>query len=149
GAAQLVVQVHTAGLNRADLGTLAQAQGGVLGMEWAGIVKEVGAGVQGFKPGDWVMCSGKGGFAEYALADAGRTILMPAGMDLRQAGSLALALQTAHDAIVTHAQVKRGAAVLIQGASSGVGIMAAKLAQWAGAKLVVGTSRDAERRQAL
>lgn len=149
GKGQILVQVHTAGLNRADLRTLAVAKEDVIGMEWVGVVKEVGEGVTGFKPGDKVMCAGKAAFAEYAVADAGRSALIPEGLDMRQAGSLMLALHTAHDAVVTHGQVQPGDAVLVHGAASGVGMMTARIARSAGAKLVIGTSRNPSRRAAL
>lgn len=149
GRGQLLVKVHTAGLNRADLRVLTLAQEDTPGMEWSGIISKVGPGVEGFKPGDRVMCSGKGGFAEYALAEAGRTVAVPQSMDFRRAGSLMLALHTAHDAVVTHGRVQTGDIVLIHGAASGVGLMAAQIARLAGASKIIGTSRNADRRQAL
>lgn len=62
-------------------------------------------------------CDGKAAFAEYAVADAGSSALIPAGSMVRQAGSLMLALHTAHDAVITHGQVLPGDAVLIHGAA--------------------------------
>jgi NADPH2:quinone reductase len=118
-------------------------------MEWAGEVVETGADARGFKAGDRVMCSGLGGYAEYAVADAGRTLPMPSGLSFEQAGTLPLALLTMHDAIVTNGRLAAGEAVLVQGASSGVGIMGMLIAKLRGARLVIGSSTNDARRQRL
>jgi NADPH:quinone reductase len=62
---------------------------------------------------------------------------------------LPVALGTMHDALVTNGRLKRGESVLIQGASSGVGLMALQIAKLLGAKLVIGTSTDPGRRARL
>jgi NADPH2:quinone reductase len=157
GADEVLVRVRACGLNRADIGMAAGhahgslgGPGSQLGMEWAGEVAEVGAGVTEFKPGDRVMGSGKGAFAEYAVADKGRVMALPsAGMSFEQAATLPIALMTMHDALVTNGRLKAGDAVLIQGASSGVGLMGLQIARLMGAGLVIGTSTTAERRTRL
>lgn len=151
------VRVRACGLNRADLGMAAGhahgAHGGagtLLGLEWAGEVVEVGSAVTDLREGDRVMCSGKGGFAEYALADQGRAMRIPrADMGFEQAATLPVALQTMHDALVTNGRLQRGDSVLIQGASSGVGLMALQIARLMGAGLVIGTSSTPARRARL
>ena len=156
-AREVLVRVHACALNRADLGMAAGhmhgARGGagtVLGMEFAGVVSAVGAQVTHVKPGDRVMGSGAGAFAEYAVADRGRVMPIPAAsMSFEQAATLPVALQTMHDAVISHGQLKAGGSVLIQGASSGVGLMAMKIARLQGASLVIGTSTDAGRRAKL
>src|SRR3546814_14955477 len=93
------------------------------------------------------MCSGSGGWAEYAVTDFGRASPVPANnMSWEQAATLPVALQTMHDAIVTNGRMKAGEAVLIQGASSGVGLLGMKIAKHIGARLVIGPSTDAGRR---
>ena len=88
------------------------------------------------KPGDRVMCSGNGGYAEYAVADWGRVAAIPANnMSYEQAATLPVALQTMHDALVTAGRLKAGETVLIQGASSGVGLMGLQIAKLKGARL--------------
>lgn len=150
GEGQILVRVHAASLNRADLRALQLGGDTILGMEWAGEVVQTGPGVSGFANGDRVMCSGKAAFAEYAVADVGRALKIPReGIDFRQASSMMLALQTMHDAVVTHGRVRKGDRVLIHGAASSVGLMAAKIARVFGASLVAGTSRDPARRGAL
>jgi NADPH2:quinone reductase len=149
GPAQILVRVRAAALNRADLATLT-GEARVLGMECAGDVIAVGAEVTGFKAGDRVMCSGAAGFAEYAVADWGRAMHLPAdAMTYEQAAGLPLALQTMHDAIVTNGRMRRGDAVLIQGASSAVGLMGLQIARLLGAGLVIGTSTNDARRERL
>ena len=154
---EVLVRVRASGLNRADLamaaghrhGSLGGA-GAIAGLEWAGEVAEIGAEVRGLKPGDRVMCSGAGGYAEYAVTDWGRVSPIPANnMSYEQAATLPIALQTMHDALVTNGRLKPGESVLIQGASSGVGLMALQIAKLKGAKPVMGTSTNAERRARL
>ena len=157
GPEQVLVRVRASGLNRADLimasGHMHGTAGGlgtILGLEFAGEVAEVGSGVKGIKPGDRVMCSGGGGYAEYALADMGRATLIPANnMSWVQAATLPIALQTMHNAVVTAGRMKSGDRVMIQGASSGVGLMGLQIAKLKGASLVVGTSTNAARRARL
>lgn len=152
---ELLVKVKTAGLNRADLAA-AQGRGGhgavgaTIGIDWAGEVVEVGAETKGgFKPGDRVMCAGSGGYAEYAVCDWGRVVPIPDDMTFEHAATLPVALGTMHDALVTNGRLKAGESVLIQGASSGVGLMALQIAKLLGAKFVVGTSTSADRRARL
>lgn len=154
---EILVRVRAAGLNRADLlmtdgrmhGPLGGA-GTIAGLEWAGEVVETGSESTGFKLGDRVMCSGAGGYAEYAATDCGRVSPLPAeDMSFEQAATLPIALQTMHDALVGNGRLKPGESVLIQGASSGVGLMGLQIAKYLGAKLVIGTSRDTARRARL
>jgi NADPH:quinone reductase len=157
GPGEVLVRVCAAALNRADLtmaaGRAHGKQGGigfVLGLEWAGIVEAVGSEVTAFAPGDRVMASGSGGYAEYAVADHGRVSpLADSKMDFAEAATLPIALQTMHDAIITQGRLRRGETVLIQGASSGVGLMGLQIAREMGARLVIGTSTNAKRRSQL
>ena len=154
---QVLVRVRASGLNRADVmmasGIKHGALGGtgaILGLECAGEVAAVGSEVKTFKPGDRVMCSGSGGYAEYAVADWGRVSPIPANnMGYEQAATLPVALQTMHDAVVTNGRLMAGEAILIQGASSGVGLMGLQIAKLKGARLVMGTSTNAGRRARL
>ena len=156
-ANQVLVRVRAAGLNRADLimasGRMHGTAGGlgtVLGLEFAGEVEAVGGDVKNVKPGDRVMCSGNGGYAEYALADWGRvSAIPPNNMGWEQAATLPVALQTMHNAVVTAGRLKAGETVMIQGASSGVGLMGLQIAKLKGARLVIGTSTNAGRRERL
>ena len=153
---EILVRVRAAGLNRADLpgiygaGAHRRHPGMVPGIEWAGEVVACGADVANFKPGDRVMCTGQGAYAEYAVTDWGRASRIPANnMTWEQAATLPTALGTMHDAIVTNGRLGAGEAVLIQGASSGVGLMGQQIAKLKGARLVIGTSTNDARRVRL
>jgi len=153
---QILVKVHACGMNRADLGMIkghvhgaAGGIGTVLGMEWAGEIIELGPDAKGWSIGDRVMGSGGGGYAEYAVTDYGRALPIPASMDYEQAASLTLALTTMHNAVVTVGGLQSGQSLLVQGASSGVGLMAQQIAKLKGAKLVIGSSTNPKRRAQL
>jgi NADPH:quinone reductase len=155
---QVLVRVRACGLNRADLGmTKGHAHGSaggvgtVLGMEWAGEIAEVGPDAKGVKVGERVMGSGGAAFAEYTLADHGRLFRIPgnANMSFEDAATLPVALATMHNAVVTNGALQAGQSVLIQGASSGVGLMAMQIAKLKGAKIVIGSSTDSVRRGRL
>ena len=156
-ASQVLVRVRACGLNRADLAVAAGhahgavgGEGTIVGMEFAGEVVETGSEVRHVKAGDRVMCSGAAAFAEYAVADWGRVHTLPsAGMGFDAAATLPIALQTMHNALVTVGGLKKGESVLIQGASSGVGIMGLQIARHMGAAFVIGTSTSAARRAKL
>ena len=155
---QVLVRVRANGLNRADLGMTrghvhgsAGGAGTVLGMEWAGEVAELGPDARGIEIGDRVMGSGAAAFAVYTLVDHGRLFRIPASsnMSFEEAATLPIALTTMHNAVVTNGALQPGQNVLIQGASSGVGLMALQIARLKGAKTVIGSSTNAERRGRL
>src|SRR6202451_2250478 len=95
------------------------------------------------------MGSGDGACAEYTLADHGRLFRAPSNMNFDEAATLPVALATMHNAVVTNGALQPGQSVMIQGASSGVGLMAMQIAKLKGAKLVIGSSTDASRRGRL
>ena len=154
-AHELLVKVSAAALNRADVVVAAghaagHASGLVLGGECAGEVVAVGGEVTDFRPGDRVAGTAHGSFAEYVAMDAGRAYRMPTdGMTYATAACLPWALQTMHNAIVTAGRLTQGQSVLIQGASSGVGLLGLQIARLRGAALVLGTSTDEGRRRRL
>jgi NADPH2:quinone reductase len=153
---EVLVKVKAAALNRADLvtarGIAHGSHGGIgaaVGLEWAGEVVEAGTDAKGYSPGDRVMCSGTGGYAEYAVTDWGRVNPIPGAMTFEQAATLPVSLITLHNALVTAGRLQSGETVMIQGASSGVGLMGLQIAKLRGASLVIGTSTNAARRAQL
>jgi len=151
---EVLVRVKACGLNRADLSAARASRGhgtmgAALGLEWAGEVVSTGSEAKGFRPGDRVVCSGSGGYAEYAVSDYGRTLPLPAGFSFEQAAVLPVALHTLHNALITQGRLKAGESVLIQGASSGVGLMGLQIAKLKGAKPVMGSGTNDARRARL
>jgi NADPH:quinone reductase-like Zn-dependent oxidoreductase len=154
---EVLIRVRASSLNRADTLVAAGIQhgpvGGIgarIGLECSGEIEAVGAEVRDFKAGDRVMGSAPGGFAEYAVTDAGRVHRIPGNnMTYEQAACFPVALQTMHNAVVTAGRLKRGETLLIQGASSGVGLMGMQIGKLMGASVVMGTSTNAQRRVRL
>src|SRR5215475_13206377 len=151
---EVLVRVKACGLNRADLSASRASyghgtMGAAVGLEWAGEVVGTGAEAKGFKPGDRVMCSGSGGYAEYAVSDMGRTLPLPQNFSFEQAAVLFTALNTLHNALITQGRLKAGESVLIQGASSGVGLMGLQIAKMKGANPVMGSATNDARRARL
>jgi NADPH2:quinone reductase len=151
---EVLVRVKACGLNRADLSAARASyghgvMGAAVGLEWAGEVVSCGAEAKGFREGDRVVCAGSGGYAEYAVSDAGGTLPLPAGFSFEQAAVLPVALRTLHNALITQGRLKAGESVLIQGASSGVGLMGLQIAKMKGAKPVMGSATNDARRARL
>ena len=150
---EVLVKVFACGLNRADLMVAdggshgsAGGSGTIVGMEFSGEVVELGSDVPNLAIGDRVMCSGLSAWAEYAVTDWGRVIKIPDNnMDYLTASTLPIALATMHNAIVTVGEFRKGQSVLIQGASSGVGLMGLQIAKNLGAKTIIATSTKLEK----
>jgi NADPH2:quinone reductase len=151
----ILVKVRAIALNRADLGAAkgdashGAGAGKPIGSEFAGEVVEAGAEVSEFKPGDRVMCHSPGSHAEHAVSDYGRAMPIPASLSFEQGVTLPIGLNTLHDALVTKGRLKAGESVLVQGASSGVGLIGLQIAKLMGAGLVIGSSTNDARRARL
>jgi len=150
---EVLIKVFACGLNRADLVVAdggahgsAGGSGTIVGMEFSGEVVEFGSDVLDLEVGDRVMCSGTAAWAEYAITDWGRIIKIPDNnMDFITASTLPIALATMHNAIVTAGEFIKGQSILIQGASSGVGLMGLQMAKHLEAKMIIGTSTKPEK----
>ena len=156
GSGEVLVRVHAAGLNGADI---AQAAGryppppgtpaDMLGMELAGEVLENGPGAERFRAGDRVMGLIAGaGQAELVVVHERVLMPVPERLDWPAAGGLPEVFTTAHDAIFTQAALKAGERLLVHGAAGGVGTAAVQLGRSAGA-LVTATVRNPDHRQAV
>ena len=154
---EVLVKVFACGLNRADLvvadGGAHGASGGpgtIVGMEFSGEIIELGSNVRNYSIGDRVMCSGTSAWAEYVIADHGRVIKIPNNnMDYIKASTYPIALATMHNAIITAGNFAKGQSILIQGASSGVGLMGLQISKYLGAKIVIGTSTKPDKFEKL
>lgn len=156
GTAELLVRVHSAGLNRADLlqraGQYPPPPGvppEIPGLECAGIVEAVGPGTQRFAPGDRVMgLLGGAGQAELAVVHERIAMPVPDSFPLDAAGGFPETFSTAHDALFAQCRLGSGERLLVNGAAGGVGIAAVQLALAVGAS-VVASVRDPARRDAV
>ena len=130
GPGEVEVELETSGLNFRDvLGTLGMYPGdpGPLGLEGAGTIVAVGAGVSGRNVGDRVIAMA--GFARHVTLDARRVVPRPASMSAADAGGILGAYLTAWWALRTLANVQPGERVLIHAAAGGVGLAAVHLAR--------------------
>jgi NADPH2:quinone reductase len=153
---QLLVRVHAAGLNGADMMQLAgyyPAPPGVPadipGLELAGEVIGCGRLVGRFEPGDRVMAIvAGGGQAELAVVHERAAMPVPEELDWTAAGGVPECFTTAHDALFTQAQLTVGERLLVHGAAGGVGMAAVQLGVMAGAR-VTATVRDEAARERI
>jgi NADPH:quinone reductase-like Zn-dependent oxidoreductase len=115
----------------------------VPGLDVAGTVVAVGAGVTRFAPGDEVYGTGRGSFAEYTVAGEGTLARKPANLGFEQAAVTAVSALTAQKALIDVGRLEPGQRVLVIGASGGVGSYAVQLAKALGAEVtgVCGTAK--------
>lgn len=134
GPGQVRIENHASAVNRADL---AQRAGGyppppgassILGLECAGVVQEVGAGVSRVKPGDEVcaLLAG-GGYAETVVVPAGQVLPMPAGLSFAEAASLPEVFATAYLNLFMEARLRKGERAVLHAGASGVGTAAVQM----------------------
>ncbi len=113
------------------------------GNEVAGIVRAVGDGVIGFKPGDQVIAfSSTGGFAQQLSVPAHALMPMPPGMDFATAAAITLTYGTSHHAVVDRAALQAGETMLVLGAAGGVGLAAVEIGKALGARVIAAASSD-------
>ncbi|HRE14083.1 MAG TPA: zinc-binding dehydrogenase [Usitatibacteraceae bacterium] len=148
GPGQVRIAVRAAGLNRGEFivghglakaGTVKPA-----GMEAAGTIDAIGAGVAGLKVGDRVMGRCAGAFSPVAIMDAREAIAVPTSLSWEQAAAVPLAFLVVHDMLFAQGRLVAGEWVLVAGVTSGVGVAALQSAKAAGAR-VIGTSGSAEK----
>ena len=147
-AGQVLVRVAASGLNRGEINQVRRARTGdpaPAGVEFAGMVEGIGDGVTGWQQGDAVMGHGNGGQAEYVLAAARALMPVPPGMPWLDAAALPNVFVTAHDALVTNGEFKSGDTVLVNAASSGIGLAAIQIASQLGAGQIYASSRSPEK----
>nr|WP_312052136.1 NAD(P)H-quinone oxidoreductase [Brevundimonas diminuta] len=154
GPGEIRIRVRAAGVNRPDIvqreGRYPPPPGAsdILGLEVAGEVDAVGAGVARWAVGDRVCALlGGGGYAEYAMVDARHALPIPDGLDFTQAATLPETAFTVFANVFEGGGLKAGETLLIHGATSGIGVMAIQMAKAAGAR-VIATSRGAAKVEA-
>ena len=146
---EVLVRVHATSVNLVDWHTLTgdpyiarlhaglrKPKSGALGVDYAGTVEAVGAGVTRFQPGDEVFGGKNGAFAEYVCVRAERAVLpKPANVTLEQAAAVPVAALTALQGLRDKGKLQAGHKVLINGASGGVGTFAVQIAKSFGAEV--------------
>lgn len=139
---QVLIDVVAAAVNRADLMQRAGAYppppgtSPVLGLECAGTVTALGAGVSGWSAGDRVcaLLDG-GGYAEQAVVPAGQLMGVPRGVEFADAAALPEAACTVFSTLIEHGRVNASSTVLVHGGASGIGTLAIQLAHYLGARV--------------
>jgi len=114
----------------------------ILGRDVSGIVRTVGEGVSGIKPGDKVMALANKTYAELVVVAAKDLALVPEKLDLVKAGALPLVTQTGEQLITRGTKIQAGQTVLVSGAVGGVGRSAVWTAKKAGAVVIAGVKKS-------
>jgi len=162
----VVIRVRASSFNYHDVFTVRGMPGikvplpVVPGLDMAGEIHEVGAGVTGWQAGDRVLVNPvnrrkglmgemlDGGMAQYCLVAADQLLRMPGGVTFEQAAALPVAYGTAHRMFITHNTIRKGDRVIVLGASGGVGTGCVLLAKMLGAE-VIACASSAEKLQRL
>lgn len=158
-ATEVLIRVRATALNRADL---AQRRGAypapvkaadsglaIAGLEAAGEVVAMGSEVAGFRIGERVLAMCSGAYAELVPVDYRLVVPMPECLSWAEGAAIPVAYMTEHDALITNGRLRAGEAVLINAASSGVGVAGIQIAKFWGARPVIGTSGVPEKLTAL
>jgi alcohol dehydrogenase len=161
GEGDVVVRVKATSLNYHDVFTRRGMPGirvpmpCIMGLDVAGEIAELGAGVGGWKRGDRVLIdpinrvegglmgeTAHGGLAELTRARAHQLVAIPDGVSFADAAALPVAYGTALRMMRTNGNVAAGEKVLILGASGGVGVCCVQLAKIAGAEVIACAGSD-------
>ena len=149
GAGEVRISVSAAGLNFKDVlaivGRTADRDAApALGLECAGTIISVGAGVIGLSAGDPVLAFGPGTLSSELTLPANRVLRRPAWLDADTAASLPVACLTAWHGLHDLAALRPGARVLVHAGAGGVGGMAVAIARLAGARVFATASSGKE-----
>jgi tumor protein p53-inducible protein 3 len=149
GEGQVLVDIKAAALNRADLlqrrGLYPPPKGetSIMGLECAGVVREVAPGVSHVAPGDRVMALlPGGGYAERVVIHEQMAMRIPDGMSFLQAAAIPEAFLTAREGLFTLGRTSPGDVVLVHAAAGGIGSAGVQLAKQAGAHVIATAGSD-------
>ena len=155
GKGEVVVDVAAAGVGFVD-GLMVQGLYQVKpplpyfpGSEFAGVVSAIGEGVQHLHPGDRVLGTGSGTYADRVRANAHAVFAIPDALDLQTAAGFFINYATALYGLRDCGAVQPGETVLVLGAAGGVGSAAIATAKALGARVIAGASTEAKRNAAL
>lgn len=140
---EVLIRIHTAGVNRPDVlqrrGLYPPPPGAtdLPGLECAGEIVSLGADVKDWRVGDQIcaLLTG-GGYAQYAIADAGSCLPVPDGVSMEEAAALPETVFTVWANVFDDAALKAGETLLVHGGTSGIGVTAIALAKAFGARVV-------------
>ena len=148
-AGEVLIRIAAAGVNFADINVRSGLNKiplpAILGMEGAGTVEKLGAGVTDFAPGDrvgYVMV--RGSYAEYAAVPARMLARIPEATSLETAAAAMLQGFTAHYLTQTTYPLKQGLTVLIHAGAGGTGRLLVQLASQAGARVIATVGSEAK-----
>ena len=146
---QLLVRVEAVGVNFIEIyhrtGLYKLPLPLTLGTEAAGTVEALGPGVEGVKVGDRVASTNfVGAYAEQALVNADRAVVLPGGISTRQAAAVMLQGITAHYLATSTYPLSKGDTCLVHAAAGGVGLLLCQVATRRGAR-VIGTVSTEEK----
>jgi len=152
GPHDVLVRVRAAGLNLVDrfpktshFSHTPPSPVPIPGVEMAGEITALGAEVKDFARGERVMAMVQAGCAELVRVHHSLLMRVPDGMPWTDAAAIPVSFVTAHDALVTNGRLPAGGTLLINGATTSVGLAAMQIARVRGASLVAGTSGSAEK----
>lgn len=151
GPGEVLLRIAACGLNFADLLMLKGEYQErpeppfTLGMEVAGTVEALGAGVAGLAPGDRVaVFAGQGGLADWGVFSADRCVKLPDAMPFDHAAAFLITYGTSHLALKHRARLQSGETLLVTGAAGGVGLTAVEIGKAMGAR-VIACARGADK----
>jgi NADPH:quinone reductase-like Zn-dependent oxidoreductase len=152
-ADELLIEVAAAGVNPVDTyfrdGSYTPVDVPFTpGVDFSGVVAEVGESADGFEEGDRVYGTGIGGaaaqgaYAEFATVPTDRVVHLPEGADLTEAGGAGVAAVTAWRALIDHADLEPAEHCLIHGGSGGVGHAAVQIAAAVSARVITTAAEE-------
>jgi NADPH2:quinone reductase len=155
-AGEVLVRVHATGTNRGELlaRPLIRSSNPKLlpiigGIEFAGEIVALAPDVASWKAGDRVMGRAPGSYAELVAVNQRALMRIPDALTYPEAATIPNVFVTAHDAIVTAAQLHSGESAMITAGSSGVGTAAVQIARYLGAQPLFATTRSVAKGDAL
>jgi NADPH2:quinone reductase len=149
GAGQVVIAVKACGINFPD-GLIVQGKYQTKpplpfspGLEVAGVIKEIGAGVDGLTVGQRVIAfPGVGGMADEVVVEGWLVFPMPDSMSFADGAGFLITYATSHHALKPRGQLKPGETLLVLGAAGGVGLTAVEIGKVMGARVIACASSD-------
>ncbi|OJJ30102.1 hypothetical protein ASPWEDRAFT_164008 [Aspergillus wentii DTO 134E9] len=149
---QVEIEVRAVGMNFKDV-LIAQgivdghpSEGNGLGCECAGIVRQIGPGVENVSVGDRVMVFAGGSYATSLVTRASLCARIPADLSFEEAATMPCVYSTVVHSVIHLGRLRRGQSVLIQSACGGIGLAAIQICQMIGATIfaTVGTEAKAQ-----